>query len=167
MWSSSRLRPATITASLLTAIVLAACTGPTPVYGPQATGTQSVTLAYAKPNGRLEQVIYEDLALKLGKAASAAPTLSVNVTALSRDLTSSALNPDLPTVQREEEVTAAIKLTDINGKIIFSGMRSATADFTANSQGLASDRAEADAAVRAAHSLADTIRLTVLGVLAK
>jgi len=167
MWLSDRPRIAGLAMSLLMASAVVACTGPTPVYGPQTVGTQPVALIYAKPNSRLEQVVYEDLALRLGKATTNAPTLSVNVTALSRDLASSALNPDLPTVQREEEVTAAIRLTDVNGKILFSGMRSATADFTANSQGLASDRAETDAAVRVAHSLADTIRLTLLGVLAK
>lgn len=167
MWSSNRLRIAALALALLAAPTLAGCSGLTPVYGSQSAGAQRLGLIYAKPDGRLEQVIYEDLALKLGQAASNAPTLSINVTAISRDLTSTSLHPDLPATQEEEEVTAAIRLTDINGKVIFSGMRSATADYTSNSQGLATDRAATDAAVRAAHALADTIRLTLLGVLTK
>lgn len=165
MSSLSRLRLAPLLVAAT--VALSACSGLTPVYGPDAASSAHTALIYARPNGRLEQVVYEDLALKLGKATSNAPTLSVSVTALSRDLTSTDLHPNLPATQEEEEVTAAIKLTDVNGKIIFSGMRSATADYTANSQGLATDRAQIDAAIRAAHALADTIRLTLLGVLAK
>ena len=73
----------------------------------------------------------------------------------------------LPSLQMEMEVTADIKLTDVNGKVIFSGMRSATADYTTNTQGLANDAASADAIKRAALSLSDTIRLTLLGALGK
>lgn len=167
--SSSRRAVIAALLTLAVAPALSACSGLTPVYGPGAASTQQVGLIYAKPSNRFEQVVYEDLALKLGRASGPAPTLSVNVTALSRDLTSQVdpLATTQPMIQRQEQVNAAIRLTDVNGKVLFSGMRSATADFTANSQGLATDRAEADAAVRAAHSVADTIRLTLLGVLAK
>jgi hypothetical protein len=155
--------------SLALAPALSACSGFTPVYAPGPSAQQRVALIYAAPTNRFEQIVYQDLALKLGKASGPAPTLSVNVSAFSRALTSNVdpLTTTLPAIQKQEEVSAAIRLTDINGKVLFSGMRSATADFTINSQGLASDRAEADAAVRAAHAVADTIRLTLLGVLAK
>lgn len=164
MWSS---RARLVVLALCAMPVLAACSGLTPVYGPEVVASQQVALNYDKPDGRLDQVIYEDLALKLGKS-SGGPTLSVHTTAFSRDLSANdnAL-ATYPAEQKQEQVSAEIKLTDVNGKILFSGMRSATADFTTNGQGLASDRAEADAALRAAHSLADTIRLTLLGVLAK
>jgi LPS-assembly lipoprotein len=167
----SSFRRAVIAALLTLSVapVLSACSGLTPVYGPGAASAQQVGLIYAKPSNRFEQIVYEDLALKLGKASGPAPTLSVDVTALSRDLTSQVdpLATTQPSIQRQEQVNAAIRLTDVNGKVLFSGMRSATADFTANSQGLATDRAETDAAVRAAHAVADTIRLTLLGILAK
>src|SRR5437868_4211212 len=120
MWSSSGLRIAGLAVALVAAPSLTACSGLTPVYGTQA-DTQHFALIYAKPNSRFEQVVYEDLALKLGKAVSNAPTLSINLTAISRDLTSNDLHPNLPATQEQEEVTAAIRLTDINGKIIFSG----------------------------------------------
>jgi hypothetical protein len=167
MWLSSRLRIAATLLALGLAPVLSACSGLTPVYGPQGVAAQQMALAYAKPAGRLEQIIYEDLALKLGRADGAAPTLSVSAQSISRNLTSDTLAPNVPTSQKQVMVSAAIKLTDVNGKLLFSGMRSATADYTTNSQGLASDRAAADASIRAAHALADIIRLTILGTLAK
>lgn len=165
MSSSRRLRLAALVMAGLAMPVLSACSGVTPVYGPGGVTSQQVALLYARPSNRFEQVIYEDLALKLGKASGPAPTLSVNVNAFSRDLTSDSVAA--PTSQKQEQVSAAIRLTDVNGRLIFSGMRSASADYTTNSQGLASDRAAEDAAIRAAHALADTIRLTVLGALAK
>jgi LPS-assembly lipoprotein len=167
--SSSRRAMIAGLITLAVAPALSACSGLTPVYAPGPSAARQIALIYAKPANRFEQIVYEDLALKLGKATGPAPTLSVSVSAFSRDLTSQTdpLNTTLPAIQKQEQVSAAIRLTDVNGKVIFSGMRSATADFTSNSQGLASDRAEADAAVRASHAVADTIRLTVLGVLAK
>ena len=167
MWSSSRVRIAAVVLLLATGAMLSACSGPTPVYGPGGVTQEQVALLYAKPSNRVEQVIYEDLALKLGKASGNAPTLALNVTTLSRDLTSAQSTTDFPSVQKQEEVTAAIRLTDVNGTVLFSGMRSATADYTTNSQGLASDRAQSDATIRAAHALAETIRLTLLGALGK
>ena len=66
MWSSSGLRIAGLAVALVAAPSLTACSGLTPVYGTQA-DTQHFALIYAKPNSRFEQVVYEDLALKLGK----------------------------------------------------------------------------------------------------
>jgi hypothetical protein len=166
MWLPSPLRFAGLAAALMAVMALAACSSVTPVYAPDKASAQ-LAVIYAKPGNRLEQIVYEDLALKLGKATSNAPVLSVKVTAVSRELTSTDLHPNLPATQQEEEVIGDIRLTDVSGKVLFSGMRSATADYTANSQGLATDRAEADAAARGAHALADTIRLTLLGLLAK
>ena len=51
--------------------------------------------------------------------------------------------------------------------MLFSGSRSATADYTTDSQILSNRAAADDAVERAAHLLAESIRLTVLGALAK
>ncbi len=169
MWSSSGARTGLIALALATAVSLGACSGFRPVYGPGGVTQQQVALIYAAPTSRVEQVIYEDLALKLGKATSNAPTLKITAQSFSRDTTvqSTTAAAALPNLQMEMEVTADIKLTDVNGRVIFSGMRSATADYTTNSQGLANDAASADAIKRAADALADTIRLTILGALSK
>jgi len=169
MWSSSGVRAGLVAIVLASATSLAACSGLHPVYGPGGVTEQQVALNYAAPTSRTDQIIYEALALKLGKATGPAPTLTVTTQSFSRELTvqSSSVAQALPSLMREMEVSADIKLTDTSGKIIFSGMRSATADYTTNTQGLANDTAAADAIKRAALALADTIRLTLLGALSK
>src|SRR5262249_46303521 len=147
MWSSSAVRAGLVVLAFATAAGLGACSGLHPVYGPGGVTQQQVALIYAAPTNRTDQIIYEDLALKLGKATGNAPTLTITTTSFARDLTveSSAQAATMPALQKEMEVSADIKLTDVDGKVIFSGMRSATADYTINSQGLANDAAASDA----------------------
>lgn len=163
-WSDARRSLLVLT--LVLAPLLSACSSFTPVYGPSGISNSEVPLAYAAPANRLEQIIYQELALRLGKASGPAPTLDVDVTQASRDLTANDTLV-LPAIQRQVVVTAKIRLTDINGKTAFSGSRSASADYTTNGQGFASREAADDAARRAAKALADTIRLTILGALAQ
>lgn len=161
--SPRRLRIAGLALALALLPALAACTGFAPVYGPQSVATQGVAIAYAAPGNRLEQIIYEDLALRLGRATPAAPLLTVRTASSLRSLTQRTITT--ANYQKQATVTAKIKLVAPDGRVLFAGTRSATADFTNDPQVLASQQAEADAAERAAHLLADTIRLTVLGAL--
>ena len=166
MWSSSPvLRSAGLALAAGLLLVVAACSGFTPVYGPNGVTADQVALNYDPPNNRLERIIYTDLALKLGKAPGAAPKLRVSASEGAAALTSQTLS--VPAQPYRMVVTANITLTDMNGKVLFSGNRSASADYTANSQSFANQEAANDAAERAAKLLADTIRLTVLGALAK
>ena len=144
---------------------LAGCSGFTPVYGTNSLTTQQIEIAYAPPANRAEQVIYEDLRLRLGKASGPAPTLSVVATVSGGAVTSQVVT----TAQTPQivKVTAAITLTDVDGKVLFSGTRSQTADYSTGPQIVANNQAGIDAVNRAAHLLADTIRLTVLGALAR
>lgn len=64
-------------------------------------------------------------------------------------------------------VTAAVKLTDAEGKPLYSGSLAQSADYNAGPQVLANNAALDDATKRAGHLLADSIRLTVLGVLSR
>src|SRR5579863_563505 len=111
MWSSSGMRAGLVALALATGASLAACSGLHPVYGPGGLTQQQVALVYAAPTSRVEQIIYEDLALKIGTQS------------FSRQLTvqSTTAAAALPSLQMEMEVTADIKLTDVNGKVIFSG----------------------------------------------
>jgi hypothetical protein len=146
-------------------LALSGCTGLTPVYGENGLGGERVELSYAAPTNRLEQIIYQDLALRLGKAAFGdnAPVLTVNTSQSSSELTNNTITK--PHVERQMLVSASITLVDTDGKTVFSGSRSATADYTTATSALADQRAAEDAARRAAKLLADTIRLTVLGAL--
>jgi hypothetical protein len=62
-------------------------------------------------------------------------------------------------------VTAHIVLLDQNGATLFAGDRSETADYNGGPQVTSGNQAGRNAEERAAHLLADTIRLTVLGAL--
>ena len=162
---SRAFRIAALVAGLALPLPLAACSGLTPVYGPSGVGQERVAVSYGKPTNRTERIIYEDLALKLGKAAVAAPKVTVSASARSRALTSGTLS--VPSTPMQMTVTANITVTDASGKKVFSGTRSQTADYTTDPQAFASQQAASDAADRAAKLLADTIRLEVLGALAQ
>jgi len=144
---------------------LAACTGLTPVYGERGLGAERIALSYAAPNNRLEQIIYQDLALRLGKGSGDVPQVSVSVSEGGGRLTNGLV--DTPNSPRQMVVTAKITLTDVDGTVLFSGTRSQTADYTTDAQSFASQEAALDASRRAARLLADTIRLELLAALAK
>ena len=166
MWSSSPvLRAAMLAAALAASLVLAGCTGLRPVHGDAGgpVGRSDLVAHYAEPSNRLEQIIYQDLALRLGRATGPAPTVRVSVGRSSRDLTfATVTGPGRP---RQMTVTAAITVTAPDGTVLFSGTRAQTADYTSSPQALASRQAENDAAERAARLLADTVRLEVIAAL--
>ncbi len=166
MWSSRRfVRIVMIGLVLLApAATLSGCTGFTPVYGENGLGAERIALRYGSPGSRTEQIIYQALSLKLGKSAdSGVPRLSISTSQSSRDLTTE--STAVPSQQREMTVSAVVDLADADGKVLFSGTRKASALYTSGPQILANQAAEADAAERAARTLAETIRLTILSVL--
>jgi len=167
MWSSKLLiRNAAIALTLVGATALAGCTGLTPVYGERGIGTERHPLNYSKPNSRAEQIIYQELALRFGKATdSSSPTVRITTSNGTRKLTRS--NVTRPSEQREATVTARIELIGSDGSTILSTSRSAAALYTTDSQALAASEAEREALERAARELAETIRLTLLGALAQ
>jgi hypothetical protein len=105
------------------------------------------------------------LALRLGKAEGAAPLVKIVASGRPVALTNDTIGA--PASQRQMTVTAIITVTATDGRSLFSGARSATADFTVNAQSLASQQATDDAMARASHLLADTIRLEILAALLK
>ena len=161
---SRAFRIGALVAALALPLALAASTGLTAVYGPSGVGQERVAVSDGKPTNRTEQIIYEELALKLGKADVAAPKVTVSASWRARALTSGTLT--VPATPMQMIVTASVTVIDASGKKVFSGTRSQTADYTTNPQAFASQQAAGDAAERAARLLADTIRLEVLGALA-
>jgi hypothetical protein len=145
-------------------LALSACSGFTPLYGEGGVGNQRVAVHYAAPKTRLDQIVYEDLALKLGKSAGG-PLVTIVTWQVPKALTSrSVVAANQP---YQVEVTASITVNAPDGKVIFSGLRSQTADYTQGAQVLANQQAAQNAAENAAHLLADTIRLAILGALSK
>jgi len=162
------VRAAGIAVVLALLPALGACSGLTPVYGTNQFTTGRIELAMSPPNNRVEQIIYQDLALHFTrKSGPGVPKLTVSAGAGAAQLTdtqnvvNTAQRPDVMTV------TASITLVDADGKVLFSGSRSQSADYNSGPQVLANNQAANDAQARAAHLLADTIRLSVLGALSK
>ena len=144
---------------------LAGCTGLRPVYSNAGLGAERVHVVYAAPNNRLEQIIYNDLALKLGKGGDNAPTVAVSASSSSADLTNNTVSS--PLNAKQVTVSASLTVTAPDGTVLFSGMRSQTADLTHDAQTLANRQATESAERQAALLLADTLRLEVLGALSK
>jgi LPS-assembly lipoprotein len=167
MWSPRPiLRNALIALSVLSATGLAGCSGLTPVYGERGIGAERIALRYAEPKSRHEQIIYQELALRLGRATDlASPTVRIVTTTSQRKLTMS--DVDRPSVQREAVVRATIELIGADGRVVMTTKRSASALYTTGSQALAASEAENEAYERAARELAETIRLTLLGALSQ
>ncbi len=162
--SRATVRAGLIALALLLPLAVAGCSSLQPVYGDRGIGAERVALSYAKPATRLEQIIYQDLALSLGKA-SGGPLLTVVTTASNRPLTRS--DVARPSEQREAVVSADIELKGADGTVLFAGERSAAASYSTDGQGLADTEAQRNAEEQAARALAETIRLTVIGVLAR
>jgi LPS-assembly lipoprotein len=144
---------------------LAACTGIRPVYSDAGLGAKRVHVVYAAPNNRLEQIIYNDLALKLGSGGDNAPTVSVTAWSGTADLTNNTVST--PVNAKQVTVSASLTVTAPDGAVLFSGSRSQTADLTHSAQSLANRQATESAERQAALLLADTLRLEVLGALSK
>lgn len=164
LWSRVTVRAGLLGMVLLAPLAVAGCSSLKPVYGDNGIGAERVALSYAKPTTRLEQIIYQDLALSLGKAAGA-PLLTVMTTTSNRKLTRSDVTR--PSAQRETVVSAEIELKGTDGTVLFAGERSAAASYSVDGQGLADTEALRNAEEQAARALAETIRLTLIGVLAR
>lgn len=167
MWSSSRLvRAGAVVAALALSPALAACVGFAPVYSDAGLGSQQVALSYDTPTNRLEQVIYRDLALKLGKSAGVdAPR--VHITATASLPTTDTTTSTLTVAQSQTTVVATVNLVDASGKPLFHGTRSVTENFVNGGQAFSNQQAAKDAAERGAKELAETIRLQIIAALLK
>jgi hypothetical protein len=167
--SSSRflVRAAFVAIALSATAALSGCTGLRPVYGQPAAGVEDTVFFYGKPFSRLDQVIYNDLRLRLGPHSTDPDAVRVAIftTSTSRDLTRSVVAR--PSDQYEMTVTSNVTVTGPDGEGLFKGERSASADFQNTGQVLADNSAGVDAAERAAKALAESLRLTILSVLSQ
>ena len=125
-----------------------------------------LNLAYAKPANRLEQIIYQDLALRLG--ASDLPTAPLASLAVwHRCRRNGPVADRRPAKPIEITVTATLTITPRDGSAEppVRITRRATANFTRDEQVLADQEAQTDAAERAAGAVAESLRLAVLASL--
>ena len=147
--------------ALVVPMALAGCSGLRPVYGENGVVRDKLALAYDKPSSRLEQIIIQDLALRLGLSEDpGAPTVSITAVASARQLTRTGTVKAM--TQHEATVSANYTVTR-DGEIVAQGTRRATASYATSGQILADDAAYKDAVERAGHEVAETIRLSILG----
>ena len=102
MSSSERVaRSAGLIVPATAALSLAGCSGFTPVYGGGPNSLANVAIAYGKPNSRVDQVIYNDLKLRIPEAHGPAPILTINSHSWSTALTSQTVT----TAQTPQQMT--------------------------------------------------------------
>lgn len=142
----------------------------TPVYGgtSRLASQPLLNFAYAKPNSRLEQIVYQELALRFGSSRSetaplATVTVSSSVARVGYSITTN------PNKTARVTVTARLVITTRDGSdaepIEFT--RQASADYTGSDQLLAINAADTEASERATKAAAESLRLAVLAALSR
>lgn len=143
-------------------MALGACSF-SPVYSGALAEQGALALSYAKPNSRLEQIVYQELALRLGTSpSSTAPLAAVVLSTVAGDMAMS--RTDNPAKAMEVTISATLTITarDGSGTPARSFTRVATANYTRNDQVLADRSALEEASERAARAVAESLRLAVL-----
>ena len=164
--SSATRRIAFAAILLAGATALGACSF-TPVYSGTLASQPTLELAYAKPTTRLEQIIYQELALRLGSSESGTvplvmATVAATTTAIGLSATA---NPNKP---YRATVTATLVVTPRDGSAkSLSFARQASAEYTTSGQVLADTAAATDAQERAAKAVAESLRLALLASLSR
>lgn len=162
MWSSKRAARNTLVSLALLAPVLAVagCTGLTPVYSDAALSQKKFAFNFAAPASRLDQIAYQELALRFPNAGPDAPTLTVSVSAGGRQLTRSATRN--PITNYEAIAYGTVTIVDRDGRQLFSAVRNASASYQTNGQVFADTEAFNAAAAQATRSVAESLRLAIL-----
>jgi LPS-assembly lipoprotein len=165
MSSSRALRLGLVVIALLTPVLLAGCSSFRPVYGVGGIATERLALSYAKPTTRLEQIIIQDLKLKLGSTSDPdAPRVTITASTASRQLTRGSVTKAV--TDHEALVTATYGVV-VGSRIVAEGTRRASASYRSTGQQvLADESAYRDATERAAREVAETIRLSIIADLA-
>ncbi len=162
-WSSRLARAAFIALSLSALTGLSACSGLRPVYGDIGGGTSAYLVNYAAPGSRLDQIIYNELRLRLGAHSDSPQAVRVSVRSYYALRALTRTEQSVPGTPWEVTVTSAISAVSPTGEILFSGTRTASSVYNTVGQVLADTTAQTDAAERAARSMADIVRLSLLG----
>lgn len=157
--SNSPLKPALAAALLAIGIGISGCTL-TPVYGDHGAVTE-MHLAYARPETRLEQLVYRDLSARLGES-NAPDADTVKVTISKRSVGEFLSETPRPATMRLARLDGTLTLTGPDGTDIFTAERTASASYTTNGQSFSDETALQHAYEEAAHQLAQSFRMVLL-----
>lgn len=162
---SAAARKGLILLMLSGTLAVAGCSGLRPVYGDHGIANARMEMTYGKPGSRLDQIVYQEFALRFGRTDNPnAPRLTVSTTQSARGLTTTSVTK--PATQYQVTVTATAVVTTADGQKVFAGSRSATAQYFSVGQVLADTEAANEASERAAKEAAEGLRLAILGALA-
>jgi len=132
-----------------------------PLYGGMDSSVSAGTgFAYAEPNNRYEQIIYQELAFRLGTDASPGARL-VTVSASESNRRVGRTSPGSVLTAYEAVVSASLSVSDSggDGENLLSVSRFAGASYEISGQVAADRAAEQNAAEQASRAVADTLRL--------
>jgi Predicted secreted (periplasmic) protein len=161
-WSERLLRSGFLGFVLVAGGALSACTM-APVYSNPQAVAQRLAFTYAEPNSRLEQIVYQELRLRLGEShapdarrARVALAVSGGRVGLSENIN--------PQTMGQMTVTATLTLAPPAGGTAapVTITRTATANYTTNSQAFSAREAVIEAQERAARAVAESLRLALL-----
>ncbi len=171
MWSFKPMRRYALFAALLAVPALSACSSFQPVYSSQAGQMAEPTiieLAFAKPAGRLEQIVQQELALRFPTTTNPqAPLATISVQTIGGQSFLTASGGVLGQVKTGVTATITIKPRDGTKTEPFKITRSADTSYTTSGQVLADRAAANEALERAAKAAAESLRLALLGVLVR
>lgn len=157
MWSFKRVTPFLSALALAFAAPLVSGCSFSPVYG-DGSALEDLDIRYAEPGSRLDQIVYQEFALRLGTASRVdAPLVTITTSASSRRVGRS--SDGTPSTAYEAIVSGSAVLTDDEGTKLISVSRKASAGYTTNGQLLADEQAREEATERAALALAQQLRL--------
>jgi LPS-assembly lipoprotein len=154
-------------AFLAVLVVLAGCSGIRPLYGTDAVQPGHYAFHYAEPVSRLDQVVYRELRLRLGPDSDTPDALKVTVATTAGGQALTHTGTAKPATTSQMTVTASVSVIGPEGDVVFSGTRSAAATYTSVGQVLSDTEGFNEAAERGARSVAETIRLAILGALSR
>jgi hypothetical protein len=171
--SRATLRWGTVVRSLVVASLLASATALgacsfSPVYSGTLATQPMLNLAFAKPTSRLEQVVYQELALRFGSSdATTAPLATVSVVSSGGVIAQSQTANPNKLYRSIVTATLTIARRDGTDAAPISFTREASAEYTTSGQVLADTAAANEAAERAAKAAAESLRLAMLASLSR
>ena len=146
-------------ALFLVAPALAGCSF-TPLYGSGSALDSGGGFAYAEPKNRLEQIIYQELAFRLGRDTSPdAPLVTISASSSEVRVGRVSTGSVMTTYQSIVTAKATVDLRGAEPKRALSDSRFASALYEISSQLSANESAKEDAREKASRAVADSLRL--------
>jgi LPS-assembly lipoprotein len=159
MSSSDRISRRRLLAAMVVLPLLSGCSF-TPLYGTNSAVETGPGFAYAEPTNRYEQIIYQELAFRLGTDNSPDAT-KVTVSASGSTRRVGRTSPGSVLTAYEAVITAGMKVEKpgAEDEILMNINRFASASYEISGQVVADRAATENAKEVASKSLADTLRL--------